>query len=259
MTLMSPASHIWHAHAKCILLGEHAVLRGWPALLAPVFAFQMTLTYEGRTTPEGDPWTTLQSTIPQGCGLGSSAAYCVLQARLQHHLGVIQEKDIYQEARHREHHFHGESSGADIAAVMADSPLVFQKGREGYPLDMPFRDRLYLIDTHERGLSTREAVQRVQTSRQEAMDRRMGEAVEAVLKAPEHLDNWAKSMNVALSCFEAWDLVTTTMQRRIADVQHHGALAVKPTGAGGGGWLLGLWKEPLTEDQERHLRCVRMG
>ena len=59
----------------------------------------------------------------------------------------------------------------------------------------------------------------------------------------EGLPALAKSMGLAAECFEQWGLSDGAPGEHIQWLKEHGALAVKPTGSGGGGYVLSLWKE----------------
>ena len=57
---------------------------------------------------------------------------------------------------------------------------------------------------------------------------------------------------MAHQCFESWGLITPDMSSIIQNLYQRGALAVKPTGSGGGGYLLSLWEtpeKPLEQDE----------
>ena len=51
----------------------------------------------------------------------------------------------------------------------------------------------------------------------------------------------ADGMKSAHEAFLVWSLVPGKVQRELEDLQRRGALAVKLTGAGGGGFLVALW------------------
>jgi mevalonate kinase len=54
----------------------------------------------------------------------------------------------------------------------------------------------------------------------------------------------AESMNSAEACFSDWNLIPESARAQAAELRAQGALAVKPTGSGNGGFLLSLWKNP---------------
>ncbi|MGW1771852.1 mevalonate kinase [Streptomyces sp. NPDC002104] len=173
------------AHAKAILLGEHAVVYGAPALAIPVPQLAVTATARRvRCTGEGadrisfalaDPGTgtaaplaadglrcllpdfkaltgigghvcvdvLIDCSIPQGRGLGSSAA-CARAAvlALADLFGRgLDAREVFDLVQASEKVAHGRSSGVDALATGATHPLLFRSGtaRE-LPVPMPGHD-----------------------------------------------------------------------------------------------------------------------
>lgn len=155
----------WHnyqvsSHGKWILAGEHAVLRGIPALVFPLASRHFSLHYRvtseplslriqstspeeykkvfsslleialvkaGTLTSKVHGELELSSTIPVGGGLGASAALCVSVTRWLSAMGLVAEEAQNDFARELENVFHGESSGADISVVLSKNPLIFTR------------------------------------------------------------------------------------------------------------------------------------
>lgn len=126
------------AYAKCIIAGEHSVLRGHPALVVPVkivalkshwylndqpleldfggsFGRELSLIFAGaldqackhlnlRRSDLKGQWK-LENGIQVGGGLGASAAICVTIARYFVTTGHIQEKDVYTFSKNLENLF----------------------------------------------------------------------------------------------------------------------------------------------------------
>jgi mevalonate kinase len=146
--------------AKCILAGEHSVLRGGYAVVVPVKSKYLRLRYEdindfnivcydqasgqkldfnykdlmsfafslcgiGQKTIKGNFELTVS--IPLGSGLGGSAALCVALGRWMVWKGMILEKDLFGFSRSLEDFFHGKSSGVDIASILTESPILFHR------------------------------------------------------------------------------------------------------------------------------------
>jgi len=84
-------------------------------------------------------------------------------------------------------------------------------------------------------------------------DSEMSEAVNTArtaLEKPEtsdSLDQLARSIYRAQGCFQKWELVSKELERGMNQLREAGAMAVKPTGSGEGGFILSLWKEKPPE------------
>jgi mevalonate kinase len=151
-----------HAFGKWILTGEHAVLRGVPALVFPVLSRSVDLTYTADgpraetvfAGPYGNEFVTLfssvmeramgligkpgfvsegsfriESSIPAGAGMGASAALCVSVGRWCVAQGWVAMSELSEFSRQLENLFHGESSGVDIAVAISGRGLHFERAR----------------------------------------------------------------------------------------------------------------------------------
>jgi len=107
---------------------------------------------------------------------------------------------------------------------------------------------------HDTGIrtSTRECVRKAETRGSPEIDRRMdGASREACAGlilyskgiAAEGLAQVASAMTEAQACFEAWGLVPQGARIMGESLKRQGALGVKLTGAGGGGFLVALWPD----------------
>lgn len=196
---------------------------------------------------------THESSIPMGAGAGSSAAMCVSMVRIWQSYFEKMELTWTEEhaaATELENRFHGKSSGMDTAAVMSSSPIVYKKGSVPRPLrampSLPF-----VIRCHDTGLrsSTRACVEKVMAwgkrhpETAQACDETMDRATHQAASAWERADGGAlaKSLKLAQFCFEEWGLMTPSMTELKEKLEREGALAVKATGAGDGGFLISLW------------------
>jgi mevalonate kinase len=194
----------------------------------------------------------LESHIPIGAGLGASAALCGALGRWFESMQLVDSNDVYEFARHLENLFHGESSGVDIAVALSGEGLRFVRHGERLPIQMNWQPHWYVSYTGKRGV-TRECVHQVKALIENnprlgsEIDQTMARAVEMAaeslqLGAEQGFSLLQDAMNLARSCFELWGL---SADEHIQWLLSQGAVAAKPTGSGGGGFVLSLWsREP---------------
>lgn len=276
---------------KCIIAGEHAVIRGAPALVVPVIEKKFQLTYKNKNQEfsasfQGEMKEDLQlvfwglvekaanllgqkrnnltgelnlkNSIPVGAGLGASAALCVAMGKFFEHIEWVNEGDLYEFCRQLENLFHGESSGVDIAAALMATPLEFQREYSPKKLKINWQPEWYLSYSGKKSI-TSSCVNQVKefwiTNKKQAqkIDDEMKESVLLIKKAlaknqDEGLLDLVEAIQKAKLCFEHWGLTQGGVDKHIHDLMEFGALAAKPTGSGGGGYILSLWRhEPPKE------------
>ncbi len=287
------------SYGKMILVGEHAVLRGSPALVFPIRSRKLDLNYtysekslELKLSGEHGQdlqllvWGVLEkaceqieisrsllkgtlnieSTIPVGAGMGASAALCVALTRWLGHLGYVAENEYYEFSRNLENLFHGESSGVDIAVALSGTGLRFVRDGAKDIFENKWEPRWYISYSGKRGV-TIDAVNKVKAllavnpEKGQSIDQRMQEAVceaEQALQqnSVEGFDLLKKAINKAASCFEEWELNDGMPTVHMNLLRDKGAVAVKPTGSGGGGYVLSLWeKNPPDELKDILISC----
>lgn len=197
----------------------------------------------------------LNSSIPMGAGLGGSSAFCVSLAQLFFYKNWIQEKDILNLSLELEHEFHGKSSGADIQAVYREQPCLFKSFHQVEVLKPRWNPCFYLMDT-KNASPTKKCVQKVSDFikkhplKSQKLDQQMKQSVlncvQALAEEPEKGKLLlVQALDQALECFMEWGLCTEKVMTVIQQMKQKGALACKPTGSGGGGFVAGLWEKPL--------------
>ncbi|MBX9766553.1 MAG: hypothetical protein K2X47_04710 [Bdellovibrionales bacterium] len=268
-------------HGKAIIAGEHAVIRGHPALVFPVNScllevkkvdgegpfrvnsetspdskmvlmgvFDRALQKVNRSFDDLRGTYQIDSTIPIGAGLGASAAICVAVARYCAFRGWVSEGDLFDFSRELENIFHGESSGVDIACALHGSPILYLRGRPVQTLKVVRPYWLYVSHCGAKGV-TLDCVQSVKkiwsedSKRGALIDLAMKSSVDAACLAFSKdgtIFDMAESFRLARKCFEDWGLTGGKLGEHMEELIRAGALAVKPTGSGGGGHVLSLWE-----------------
>lgn len=265
------------AGGKLILLGEHAVVYGVPAIAAgldrgaeasarPAAEPRLVVGDVAASPDDGSDLgrafgaviaelrapaaeVELRVEIPAGCGLGASAAMAVAVARA---LQPDATRDAILAAAHAwESVFHGNPSGVDTAAAAFGGCIWFVRGQPPVALKvgapLPFA-----IGIAGPPASTKEMVESVARLRQ-----RRPQVFEKSLEGIRSLVQNAKL------CIEAGDVVglgklldlnqmllsglhvsNEGIERACQIARESGALGAKLTGAGGGGCVIALADDP---------------
>lgn len=266
------------ANAKVIIAGEHAVLNEGSALVLPLQNLTVIAQQQSNTDKKlltnchgafasqesnalwlsflqnagqlanvnlSGTWN-LQLSIPIGIGLGFSAAISALTAKMFAQLGYISSTEVFEFAHKLESPLHGISSGCDIAGALAETPIAYKMHNQVERLEADFRP--YLAWSQTKTISnTKLQVNKVQKINCQTTKLQMKTAAEQAISAWKNQDTieLATAMNQASLCFKNWDLVSDSMRQQMLFLQKQGALATKPTGAGGGGVILSLWQEKV--------------
>lgn len=195
---------IGNSHAKIIMIGEHSVVYGQPAIALPLpnvttkvvitdnhdhqqlvqsryfngplnqlpnqmagiqkLIYQLAKHFQG----ENDYWTmTITSDIPAERGMGSSAACAVaiVRAMFDYYNTPLDRQSLLQWADIEEQVTHRSPSGLDAATVSSSRPVWFHKGEKGTQIDLNLDATMVIGDTGIKG-ATREAITTVKNNLQ---------------------------------------------------------------------------------------------
>lgn len=267
------------ASGKVILLGEHAVVFGHPALAAALpFGVRMEaeranggVVLVGDDVPSdprvaeatsriatamgcGGARVFVSSELPAGGGLGSSAAFAVALARALGGLGGNVDASAVTEAVYAsEQLFHGQASGVDQAACSQSGLILFKCGEPAEIRTIqpraPFRVVLGLTGkmrlTGAKVASLR-AKQTDDPTRWNPLIKRLGDLASdgAGDVVSGDLRALGERMNEAHGLLSRCELSSTELDEIVRVARSAGALGAKLTGAGGGGAAVALVDEP---------------
>ena len=256
------------AHSKIILIGEHAVVYGYPAISLPLLEVEVTC----RVLPAETPWRLfeedtlsmavyasleyltikdacircqIESAIPEKRGMGSSAAISIaaIRAVFDYYDAQLSQETLEILVNRAEMIAHMNPSGLDAKTCLSDHPIRFIKNVGFEELAMDLSAYLVIADTGVYG-HTREAIQVVESKGKEALPflYALGELTQQAEEAIKHKD--AEKLGeilsgahenlkeIGVSSQEADSLVETAI--------HHGALGAKMSGGGLGGCIIAL-------------------
>ena len=269
---------VGQAHSKIILIGEHAVVYGYPAISLPLLEVEVTC----KVVPAESPWRLyeedtlsmavyaslehlnikdacircqIDSAIPEKRGMGSSAAISIAAIRaVFDYYQVELPHDVLEILVNRaEMIAHMNPSGLDAKTCLSDRPIRFIKNVGFTELKMDLSAYLIIADTGVYG-RTREAIQVVQSKGKDALPflHALGEltqqAEDAIRrKDAERLGQILSQAHlhlkeIGVSSPEADSLVETALSQ--------GALGAKMSGGGLGGCIIAL---VATLDQAQEL------
>jgi mevalonate kinase len=207
---------------------------------------------------------TLESTLPRGVGLGSSAALCVAIARAVGGLAGIDARGVkaIPLASVGETAFHTTPSGIDAACAARGELLWFRRGKMSEAIHVPGSLKLVvaIADASRATGAVVEAVAARRASRPDevaSIFRAIGDLSLNARRALELRDNHQLGilMNENHGLLSALGVSTQGLDRVQSLLLDSGALGAKLTGAGGGGCVIAL--APGCEaDVERKLKAL---
>ena len=259
---------VGQAHSKIILIGEHAVVYGYPAISLPLLEVEVTC----RVVPATTPWRLFEedtlsmavyasleylnikdayircqidSAIPEKRGMGSSAAISIaaIRAVFDYYQAELPRDVLEILVNRAEMIAHMNPSGLDAKTCLSDQPIRFIKNVGFEELAMDLSAYLVIADTGVYG-HTREAIQVVESKGKEALPflyalGELTQQAEEAIKARDAVmlgEILTKAhgylQEIVVSSLEADALVETALQ--------HGALGAKMSGGGLGGCIIAL-------------------
>ena len=259
---------VGQAHSKIILIGEHAVVYGYPAISLPLLEVEVTC----RVVPATTPWRLFEedtlsmavyasleylnikdayircqiaSAIPEKRGMGSSAAISIaaIRAVFDYYQAELPHDVLEILVNRAEMIAHMNPSGLDAKTCLSDHPIRFIKNVGFEELAMDLSAYLVIADTGVYG-HTREAIQVVESKGKEALPflYALGELTQQAEEAIKARDAvilgeiltkaHGNLKEIGVSSLEADALVETALQ--------NGALGAKMSGGGLGGCIIAL-------------------
>ena len=259
---------VGQAHSKIILIGEHAVVYGYPAISLPLLEVKVTC----RVVPAATPWRLFEedtlsmavyasleylnikdayircqidSAIPEKRGMGSSAAISIaaIRAVFDYYQAELPRDVLEILVNRAEMIAHMNPSGLDAKTCLSDQPIRFIKNVGFEELAMDLSAYLVIADTGVYG-HTREAIQVVESKGKEALPflYALGELTQQAEEAIKARDAvmlgeiltkaHGNLKEIGVSSLEADALVETALQ--------HGALGAKMSGGGLGGCIIAI-------------------
>ncbi|WP_419421184.1 mevalonate kinase [Legionella sp. D16C41] len=193
----------------------------------------------------------IESNIPIGVGMGASAALCVAMARWFAAQNLIPTHSISLFAQDLENLFHGQSSGLDIIGVAATTGLYFQQSQASF-ITQTWQPKWYLSSCGQVGITSHcinqvNILWEANEDEARAIDIAMQQAVNKAKASLESrstnsLSLLKEAINESAHCFKSWGLVSENLSQHMHLLLTQGALATKPTGSGGGGYVISLWE-----------------
>lgn len=273
------------AHSKLILIGEHSVVYGQPAIALPVTLLKTTVTIspirngqyiensESRRRLDlmGDEFEGIRqlilrllakfnsprltfsleidSNIPQGRGLGASAALATAITRAFYDFfdQELTDKELLYYANFAETITHGHASGIDVATVNSEQPLWFTKNVPTDPFELNLSGFLVIGDTGIKGY-TSQAISIVQEKLREEKEEAESEIQilgELARDSKNFLTNnkleaLGKVMNKAHDTLCHLGVSHPRLNLLVETAMKNGALGAKLTGSGLGGVMVAL-------------------
>ncbi|MGT2907835.1 mevalonate kinase [Streptococcus dentiloxodontae] len=258
------------AHSKIILMGEHAVVYGHPAIALPLKDIEVTCQILSAdkllVMKPQDPLTTaifaalqyleiknqpisyaISSMVPEKRGMGSSAAVAIaaIRAVYDYFDQELDQETLEMLVNQAEIIAHIKPSGLDAKTCLSDRAIKFIKNVGFADLAIDMDAHLVIADTGIHG-HTRQAVEKVEAQEEKALPYLNGLG-QLTLKAEKALE--AKDAKALGSIMTTAHLLLTELgvsspeaDNLVATALSYGALGAKMSGGGLGGCIIALTK-----------------
>lgn len=261
------------AHGKAILFGEHSVVYGKNAIAMHLKSVKMEAKITTINTNENvhvkhikeyiksnynildEVYVEINSNIPRARGLGSSAALAVSVARAFKERYNLTDENVFDIVNESERWAHGNPSGIDIAVILNEKNVLFNKKEGIRNIDIDLNSKLLIIDSGIKG-STKKAVSMVSNNLDEykgyieKLGKITDDAIAAIVK--KNLKLLGELMNSSHNLLRNMNLSNDVIEN-IINICNEYALGSKITGAGLGGCVIAL-----IENEEKAYKLINI-
>lgn len=259
---------IGKSHSKIILIGEHSVVYGYPAIALPLknievicqispskklFHFKRNDTLSTAIFSALDylkikkPYIScdIVSNVPEKRGMGSSAAVSIaaIRAVFDYYDESIDDRTLELLTNQAEIIAHVNPSGLDAKTCLSDEAIKFIRNVGFSTLPINLNAFLVIADTGIQG-HTREAVQKVESLEEKALPhlKQLGKLATTIEKAltTKNISKIGQAMIAAHETLKQLGVSAKESDHLVNVAMKNGALGSKMTGGGLGGCIIAI-------------------